>query len=172
MSSNANYLSSLFPPEQIHNLYPGPLDPTPGGQAISMVDFSRPDFVKYPRFQRAIEAGQVAEMEPGDALFLPSMWWHQVEALSPFNILINYWWNTSPRYLGQATDVLKHALLGIKDCPKQEKLAWKAIFDYYIFGESDNAGKHLPEEAHGALGKIDSTIARRLRSQIINKLNR
>lgn len=163
---------TLFPPEQIHNLYPGPLEPTPGGQVISMVNFNEPDLVKYPRFTRAVEAGQIADLEPGDALFLPSMWWHQVEALSPFNILVNYWWNTSPIYRGQATDVLTHALLSIRDCPKNEKQAWKAIFDYYIFAESDNAAKHLPEAAQGALGKIEPLTARRLRAQLLNKLNR
>lgn len=163
---------TLFPPEQIHNLYPGPLEPTPGGQVISMVNFTDPDFVKYPNFRHAIKAGQVADLEPGDALFVPSMWWHQVEALSPFNILINYWWNTSAIYRGQASDALTHALLSIRDCPKHEKQAWKAIFDYYIFAESDNAAKHLPKPAQGALGEIDPLTARRLRAQLLNKLNR
>jgi len=163
---------TLFPPEQINNLYPGPLDPTPGGQVISMVNFKAPDLDKYPRFTQAIEAGQVADMAPGDTLFIPSMWWHQVEALSPFNILVNYWWNTSPLYRGQASNVLSHALLSIRDCPEREKLAWKAIFDYYIFAESSHAGKHLPEASRGALGDIDAVMARRLRGQLINKLNR
>ena len=163
---------TLFPPEQINNLYPGPLEPTPGGQVISMVDFSAPDLDTYPRFSDAIEAGQIAEMEPGDALFLPSMWWHQVEALSSFNVLLNYWWNTSPIYRGQATDVLTHALLSIRDCPEQEKKAWKAIFDYYIFAESTHAGAHLPDESRGALGKIDPLTARRLRAKLLNQLNR
>lgn len=163
---------TLFPPDQINNLYPGPLEPTPGGQVISMVDFNQPDLVKYPRFKAAIEAGQIAEMEQGDALFLPSMWWHQVEALDQFNILVNYWWNTTAPFRGQATDVLTHALLSIRDCPPQEKQAWKAIFDYYIFADSKHAASHLPEAAHGALGDIEPLLARRLRAQLLNKLNR
>ena len=48
---------TLFPPEQIFNLYPGPLEPTPGGQAVSLVDFANPDFERYPRFREALEAG-------------------------------------------------------------------------------------------------------------------
>lgn len=163
---------TLFPPEQIENLYPGPLDPTPGGQAISMVNFEEPDFEKHPKFSIALENAQVAEMEPGDALFIPNMWWHQVEALSPFNILLNYWWNTSPRYLGQATDALTHALLSIKHCPKEEKKAWKAIFDYYIFNDNDIPTAHLPKDSHGVLGETSSLSARQLRAKLINKLNR
>jgi hypothetical protein len=39
---------TLFPPEQIANLYPGPLDPTPAGQVVTMVDFRAPDLERYP----------------------------------------------------------------------------------------------------------------------------
>jgi hypothetical protein len=69
---------TLFPPEQVHNLYPGPLEPTPGGQVVSVVDFDAPDFERYPRFSDALAAGQEAEIEPGDILFYPAMWWHHV----------------------------------------------------------------------------------------------
>ena len=74
--------------------------------------------------------------------------------------------------MGQATDALTHALLSIKDCPYEEKQAWKAIFDYYIFGDFDSATKHLPDASHGALGKITQLSARQLRAKLINKLNR
>jgi hypothetical protein len=87
---------TLFPPDQVANLYPGPLEPTPGGQVVSMVDFDAPDFDHHPRFRDALAAAQVAELEPGDVLVYPALWWHQVEALDPFNVLVNYWWNAAP----------------------------------------------------------------------------
>lgn len=163
---------TLFPPEQIFNLYPGPLEPTPGGQAVSMVDFADPDFERFPRFRDAIDAAQVAELEPGDALFYPGMWWHQVEAFDPFNVMLNYWWNTSPKFMGTPMNVLKHALLSLRDRPDHEKAAWRHVFDYYVFGPAERPREHLPGHAHGELGPIDDARARRLRAELLNKLNR
>jgi len=163
---------TLFPPEQIFNLYPGPLEPTPGGQVISMADINNPDFEKYPRLQLALETAQVADLEPGDGLFYPSFWWHQVEAFDPFNVLINFWWNTSPKYMPTPFYLLKLALLCLRDRPEHEKQAWKHIFDYYIFGSADLPRAHLPENAHGELAPIDELTARKLRSFVVNKLNR
>ena len=163
---------TLFPPEQIDNLYPGPLSPTPGGQAVSLVDFSNPDFERFPRFRDALETAQVADMEPGDGLFYPSLWWHQVEALDAFNVLVNYWWQTSPRFMGSPMNVLQHALLSLRDRPPQERKAWKAIFDYYIFDDPQKPRAHLPEHAWDTLGPLDETAARRLRAMLLNKLNR
>lgn len=163
---------TLFPPEQIANLYPGPLDITPGGQALSMVDFSNPDLTVHPNFPKALATGQIAELEPGDALYLPSMWWHQVEGLSPFNILINYWWSEAPQYTGTAMNVLYHAMLSLREKPDHEKQAWKHVFDYYIFGDGNQAAEHLPEHAQGYLGALDPQKARMLRAMLLNKLNR
>ncbi|MBO9713739.1 cupin-like domain-containing protein [Sphingomonas sp.] len=163
---------TLFPPDQVANLYPGPLEPTPGGQVVSMVDFCDPDFDQYPRFRDALAAARVAELEPGDILFYPALWWHHVEALAPFNVLINYWWNTSPRFMDTPQNTLLHAMLSLRDRPEPEKAAWKALFDYYVFGPADLAAAHLPEHAHGPLGPLDEVKARRLRAQLLNKLNR
>ena len=58
---------TVFPIGQLPNLYVGPLDFTPAGQAISLVDFHAPDFERYPRFREALRHAQVAELEPGDA---------------------------------------------------------------------------------------------------------
>ncbi|WP_062060180.1 cupin-like domain-containing protein [Cellvibrio sp. OA-2007] len=163
---------TLFPPSQFENLYFGPLSPTPGGQAISMVDFRDPDYEQFPRFKIAEANGLMAELEAGDAIFMPSMWMHHVEGLSDFNILVNYWWDDAPVYTGSGMTVLQHALLGLRDKPAHEKMAWKHLFDYYIFGDAERAAEHLPEHARGVLGPLDEIKARQLRSIIINKLNR
>jgi hypothetical protein len=163
---------TLFPPEQIFNLYPGPLDPTPGGQAVSTVDFANPDFARYPRFREALAAGMSAELEPGDAVFVPSMWWHHVEGLSTFNTLVNYWWGSAPAFVPTAMNALLHAMWTVRDLPEQEKQAWRNVFEYYVFGPAERAGEHLPENSRGMLNPFDDTRARQLRAFLINRLNR
>jgi hypothetical protein len=163
---------TLFPPDQAANLYPGPLEPTPGGQAVSLVDFRKPDLDRFPRFASAMAAAQVADLEPGDVLVYPALWWHQVEALEPFNVLVNYWWNDAPTFLDTPQTTLLHALLSLRDRPEHEKAGWKALFDYYVFGPAERAGAHLPEAARGPLGRMDETTARRLRAQLLNRMNR
>ena len=163
---------TLFPPEQIHNLYPGPLEPTPGGQVITMVDLKNPDFERFPRARQALEAAVVVDLQPGDAVYYPSMWWHQVEALSPFNIMINFWWLTSPAHMGNPMDIVMHAILGLRDRPEAEKNAWRQVFEYYIFGQAETPREHLPVNIQGALGDMDADSIRRLRALVKNKLNR
>ncbi|WP_425998453.1 cupin-like domain-containing protein [Caulobacter sp. DWR1-3-2b1] len=163
---------TLFPPDQVANLYPGPLEPTPGGQVVSMVDFEAPDFDRHPRFRDALAVAQVADLEPGDVLVYPALWWHQVEALDPFNVLVNYWWNAAPAFMDTPMNTLLHGLLSLRDRPDFEKQGWKALFDYYLFGPPDQAGAHLPEAARGALGPMDLAKARRLRAYLLDRLNR
>ncbi len=163
---------TLFPPEQVHNLYPGPLDPTPGGQAVSIVDFDAPDLEQFPRFRDALPHARGVVLEPGDAIFIPSMWWHHVQGLSPFNILVNYWWSSMPAYIPTPMHALHHALWAIRDRPEREKQAWREVFDYYVFGPAQRAGEHLPEPARKMLAPIDETLARQLRAWLIARLNR
>jgi hypothetical protein len=162
----------LFPPSEVANLYPGPLDFTPSGQAISMVDFRQPDYEKYPGFRDALQNAQVAEMEPGDAIFIPSMWWHHVEALSSLNVLINYWWRQSPGFMDTPLNVLNHALLSLRDLPKEQRQAWHELFRHYIFDFDEETVAHLPEKHRGVLAPMDEMNARKLRAQLLSKLNR
>ena len=163
---------TLFPPDQVGNLYVGPLDRTPSGQAISLVDFSEPDLDRHPRFVEALAAAQVAEMEPGDALFVPSMWWHHVESMAPFNLLVNYWWCTSPPAMGAPTTALMHAILSLRDLPERQKTAWRALFDHYVFDADETTYAHIPPTGRGCLAPLDDAAARKLRAELLNRLNR
>ncbi|RXD06648.1 cupin-like domain-containing protein [Sphingomonas sp. UV9] len=163
---------TLFPPEQVANLYPGPLEPTPGGQVVSLVDFRDPDLARFPNFANAVEAAQVAELGPGDAVVYPALWWHHVEALADFNVMVNFWWNDAPAYLDSPMNTVLHGMLSLRDRPEPEKRAWAALFEYYLFGPADRPSAHLPEAARGPLGRLDETGARRLRAMLLSRLNR
>jgi Cupin-like domain len=142
---------TLFPPEQIGNLYIGPLDYTMAGQPASMVDFHKPDYERFPKYREAEKAALIADLEPGDAIFIPSLWWHHVEAFGTFNLLVNYWW--AEKGDGPAFESLALGLLGIRDRDVHERAAWRAYFDHYVFGpDAAEAGAHLPEHVRSVLG--------------------
>jgi len=163
---------TLFPPDQIKNLYIGPVDLTPAGQAISLVDFSNPDFDRFPNFEKALEFGCTCELEPGDAIFIPSMWWHHVESLSSFNMLVNYWWCSTPAIMGAPMDALMHAILSIREIPQPQRDIWKALFDHYVFSADESVYEHIPTPGRGCLAPMDNASAAKLRTEINNKLNR
>lgn len=163
---------TLFPPDQFANLYLGPLDNTPAGRAISMVDFHAPDFDRFPRFADALAAAQVVELEPGDAVYIPSMWWHHVEGLAEFNVLVNYWWRDTPAYLGQPQEALNHAILAVRDLPPEERAHWRALFDHYVFEAGPAVTDHIPEPARGVLAPLTAKTAGQIRAFLLRTLNR
>jgi hypothetical protein len=87
---------TLLPPEQVANLYIGPLGFAPTGTPISLVSFREPDFQRFPLFREAQAAALVAELGAGDAIYIPPLWWHHVESLERLNALVNYWWKGAP----------------------------------------------------------------------------
>ncbi len=163
---------TLFPPGQVANLYPGPLEPTPGGQVVSMVDLRAPDLDRYPRYAAALEQAQVADLTPGDVLFYPALWWHNVEALDRFNVMINYWWNDAPALADSPMTTLLHAMLSLRERPAAERSAWAAMFDHYIWHGGEDARAHLPPAMQGDLAPLDPAAARRLRAKLLQRLNR
>lgn len=163
---------TLFPPDQFRNLYLGPIDNTPAGRPVSMVDFAAPDFSRYPGFREALRHGQVAELAPGDALFVPSMWYHQVEGLDRFNVLVNYWWRDTPRFLGQPQNALNHAIMAIRDLPEDQRAIWREMFEHYVFSGGEAARQHIPEGGRGVLDRLDAEGAGRMRAFLLRSLSR
>jgi len=163
---------TLFPPDQIANLYPGPLDLTPAGQPISLVDVRKPDLDRFPRFAEALRVAEVAELGPGDAIYIPALWWHNVEALADFNVLVNFWWRDVAEYFDSPSTSLLHCLLTIKSLPPEQRRGWKAVFDYLIFQSEGTALEHLPPETRGLFGELTQDKAERIRSLLLKSLAR
>ena len=163
---------TLFPPDQLPNLYIGPLDFTPAGQAISLVDFSAPDLDRFPDFAEALRHAQVAELEPGDAVFIPSMWWHHIESLEGFNVLVNYWWRQSPAWMDTPMNALMLAIMTVRDLPPEQRAIWQDVFRHYVFDPGDATAGHIPENARRVLSPLEETRARELRARLLQRLNR
>jgi hypothetical protein len=163
---------TLFPPDQLANLYVGPLEFTLAGQPVSMVNLQRPDFARYPRFEEALAHAQVAELEPGDALFIPTLWWHNIASLEPVNALVNYWWKDEIDGAGSPFECLIHALISIRNLPEPERRAWRLIFDHYIFELGGDPVAHLPPEHQGVLGNLTPELAQYIKAFLARSLNR
>ncbi len=163
---------TLFPPEQIGNLYVGPVDKTPSGQAISMVDIANPDLHRFPKYAKAVKHAQTALLRPGDAIYIPSMWWHHVRSTDSFNMLLNYWWCSSPDYMGSPGTALLHAILALKDLPPRQRRIWQGVFDHYVFEANESVYEHIPEPGRGCLAPLDEARAKQLHADILNRLNR
>lgn len=163
---------TLFPPDQIRNLYVGPIHFTLAGQPVSMVSLEEPDFIRYPRFEQALASAQAAELEAGDALFIPYFWWHHVKSLEKFNVLVNYWWDSALPKFGSPYDCLLHGFLTLRQLPASQRAAWRAVFDHYVFQTDVDPVAHLPPERRGALGEMTPELAAHIKSALLKRLNR
>lgn len=144
---------TLYPPEQITGLYPGPFELTPAGVPVSMVDPAAPDLDRFPRYAEAAHHASTATLEPGDAIYIPYGWWHGVESLDPVSILVNYWWTPGqPEGIGSPYDGLMHAIFAFRHLPADQRAVWRTMLDYYVFGPESDPGGHLPPHARGILG--------------------
>ena len=164
---------TLFPPGQVANLYIGPLDYAPTGAPMSLVKLTAPDFARFPRFRTALAAAVTAELGPGDALYIPALWWHHVESLEPFNMLVNYWWHASgdARIDGACGfDALILAMLNLRNVPDTTRKDWQALFDYYVFNSAGDPAAHIPEQRRGLLGKLSAEDTAKLRAHLSQRV--
>jgi len=157
---------TLFPPEQVANLYAGPFELTPAGTPVSMVDPLDPDLDRYPRYAEAWSHAQQATLEPGDALYIPYTWWHGVEALEPVSILVNYWWNETPKGTAGQYDALLHAIFAYRHLPERERKVWRMILDHYVFEANGDPAAHLPDHAKGIMGPASTKLFERMRQML------
>jgi len=163
---------TVFPPEQIANLYSGPFELTPAGTPVSLVELAHPDLDRFPLFAEAMATAQSAVLEPGDAIYLPFHWWHGVDSLDAVNAFVNYWWNPAPEGLGSPYEALMLALMSLRGLPADQRRVWRMLFDHYIFQPNGDPVAHLPADVQGVLGPITPTQIGRMRATLIDALSR
>ena len=166
---------TLFPPEQVANLYVGPLEHTPAGMPMSLVDFAKPDFDRFPRFREALASAQVAELVPGDAIYMPPLWWHHVQSLERFNVLMNWWWHlpaAGHEVSMYGFDALMHAAGALRAMAPAQREAWRHMFEHYAFDAERDVTGHIPPERRGLLGAMSPDEYAKLRALLQKNLAR
>ena len=86
-------------------------------------------------------------------------------------MLVNYWWHArsaDPAGADSAFDALLHALLSIRALPKANREAWAALFEQYVFGDSDLS--HIPPQRLGLLGDLTDAQRSALRAHLARRL--
>lgn len=161
---------TLYAPESIGRLYVGPLDHTMAGQPVSLAASSPLDDEKFPLFREIRDQALVAELHPGDAIYVPKLWWHQVEATSSFNALVNYWWDAFSVGPDAPSIGLLLSMITIAERPPAERQAWKAFFDHYVFRSNGHPLAHLPDNQHGVLGPLQPDNYEKIRARIMHVL--
>jgi hypothetical protein len=165
----------LFPPEQTVNLYPGPLNFTPAGAPTSLANIDAPDFDRYPLFKKALASAYSAELGPGDAIFIPMLWWHHVESLNKVNALVNYWWNSTSAAVPVSPspiDSLNLALLAMRNLSHTQRQAWRQLFDHYLFHQTVDPKSYIPEHQQHILGELSPEYVRSIKDYFITKLQK
>ena len=161
---------TFFPPDQLPNLYVGPLELGPAGQPISLVKVAAPDLERYPRFAQALAAAEEADVEPGDAVYIPNLWWHNVESLEPLNLSVNYWWFDAIRWEAEPFAALAHGLLAITPLPANRREVWRMMFDHYVFQTNGDPAPYLPTDRRGMLSTLSPGLADYFRKHLIRSL--
>lgn len=92
----------LFPPSQTFNLYPYPFYAHLRYGLKLRSWFSRvypdnPDLTAFPRFQKALAHKYDVTLGPGEVLYIPAGWWHEVTALGDEMVCsVNRFWRVYP----------------------------------------------------------------------------
>lgn len=92
----------LFPPSQTKNLYPFPFYiHLKHGMKLrswfSQVYPDRPDFDAFPKLQEALQHKCEVILHPGEMLYIPMGWWHEVESLGDGMVCsVNRFWRVYP----------------------------------------------------------------------------
>ncbi|KAH9601656.1 hypothetical protein LSM04_005692 [Trypanosoma melophagium] len=101
----------IFPPSEYNNLYIN-------GSSSSVTNINAPDLTRFPRFVDACRHAVEVILEPGDMLFLPSLWFHHITTMGNSHcVSVNVFFERFPH-----EDYDKKDLYGNKNLPAAVRL--------------------------------------------------
>jgi len=117
----------LYPPSEYGNLYVE-------GSTSRVIDIDKPDYARYPKFRLAQTKSMELTLYPGDVLFIPAMWFHNVTATTA-SISVNIFWKH-----------LDDALYDPKDTYGNKDLPCMVIARQRLMKEIPDLVKDVPPE--------------------------
>jgi len=116
----------------------------------------------------------VAELGPGDALFIPPLWWHHVESLEPFNVLVNYCGTISKARARGRLGLRRSAAWHLEHpgtAPESRRRV-ERVFRNSSLGDANQSVEHIPLHRHGILDGLSEEQRSALRAHLAKKLTR
>ena len=118
----------------------------------------------------SLESAQEAVLEPGDAIYIPILWWHGVESLDPLNILVNYWWNADASTHHKPILSLAHCMALMSGLPADQREVWHTFFNHFAFQTDGDPAAHLPSDLSDVMGSLSSADRDRVIAFIAERL--
>jgi Cupin-like domain len=157
---------NIFDPSLLPDLYSGAYEGGPSGVPESVVDSSNPDYKTFPRYLKALENSEMAEVCAGDMLYLPANWWHNVSS-EGLNISVNLWWSDISKLERLRAELsFLHLLYSLRILPKHWQNYWMTNIDHYAFCKNGDPFEYLPKGNQGIAGEIKTEVLMKIKQNI------
>jgi len=121
---------------------------------VSLTSLETPNFDTHPQFKEALKTAQRTKLSAGDAIYIPYGWWHHIRALSPLNILVNYWWTDQQAMLQDPYTSMFHAMMCFHHLRPEQAKVWQNMFAHFVFRQNGDPMEHVPDPAKGILAGV------------------
>ncbi|PTL82678.1 cupin-like domain-containing protein [Vitiosangium sp. GDMCC 1.1324] len=155
---------TMFPPEQMPNMYHAPYDILCGYAPTTHVQLLKANFDHYPKFRTALQEAYVAVLEPGDVLLIPPFWWHHVESFSPMHVMVNNFISTVPFAVSlELWKCLSEAIRALAPATPAERARVRESFQRAVLADIDTpVDEPLSERARQTAQKLPPSWRRHM----------
>jgi Cupin-like domain len=138
---------TLFSPDLLPYIYQAPFDRMIECAQVSLVRLLELDLKRYPLFAEALKDARVVDLQPGEVLLVPPMWWHHVESFG-LNVMVNNRvFFASFEHFEEVYANLTHAVRLFVHVPAERRARAMALYQQTLFAPG---GVVEPGPSHAA----------------------